>query len=93
MTLLAGPGQPQEAEAKSGYLLSQLWLVLQKGMVAKPFENQVDLGGWIEAVVGVVLLMFLPGFIKSLSKAVGVIEHPVGVQWMLTHGAAILSRF
>ena len=86
MTLLAGPFQPQEAEAKSGYLLSQLWLVLQKGMVAKPLKHQIDLGCWIEAVVGVALLMFLPGFIESLSKAVGVIEHPVGVQWMFTHG-------
>ena len=93
MTLPAGPGQPQQAEAKSGYLPSQLWLVLQKGMVAKPLEHQIDLGCWIEAVVGVALLMFLPGFIESLSKAVGVIEHPVGVQWMLTHGAAIFSRF
>lgn len=93
MKLLAGPGQPQEAEAKSGYLLSQLWLVLQKGVLAKPLENQVDLGCWIEAVVGVELLMFLPGFIESLSKAVGVIEHPVGVQWMLTHGDAVFSRF
>lgn len=86
MTLLAGLGQPQEAESKSGYLLSQLWLVLQKGVLAKPFENQVDLGCWIESVVGVELFMFLPGFIESLSKAVGVIEHPVGVQWMFTHG-------
>ena len=93
MTLPAGPGQPQQAEAKSGYLPSQLWLVLQKGMVAKPLEHQIDLGCWIEAVVGVALLMFLPGFIESLSKAVGVIEHPVGVQWMLTHGAAVFSRF
>ena len=77
MTLPAGPGQPQQAEAKSGYLPSQLWLVLQKGMVAKPLEHQIDLGCWIEAVVGVALLMFLPGFIESLRKAVGVIEHPV----------------
>ena len=93
MKLLAGPGQPQEAEAKSGYLLSQLWLVLQKGMVAKPLEHQIDLGCWIEAVVGIALFMLLPGFIESLSKAVGVIEHPVRVQWMLTHGAAVFSRF
>ncbi len=93
MKLLAGPGQPQEAEAKSGYLLSQLWLVLQKGMVAKPREHQIDLGCWIEAVVGIALFMLLPGFIESLSEAVGVIEHPVGVQWMLTHGAAIFSCF
>ena len=93
MKLLARPGQPQEAEAKSGYLLSQLWLVLQKGMVAKPLEHQIDFGCWIEAVVGIALFMLLPGFIESLSEAVGVIEHPVGVQWMLTHGAAVFSRF
>ena len=93
MKLLAGPGQPQEAEAKSGYLLGQLWLVLQKGMVAKPLEHQIDLGCWIKSVVGIALFMLLPGFIESLSEAVGVIEHPVGVQWMLTHGAAIFSCF
>ena len=93
MKLLARPGQPQEAEAKSGYLLSQLWLVLQKGMVAKPLEHQIDLGCWIKSVVGIAMFMLLPGFIKSLSEAVGVIEHPVGVQWMLTHGAAIFSCF
>jgi hypothetical protein len=79
LKLQARPRQSQQPQPEPSHLAGQLRFVGKEGMVSELLEHQLHLCSGIQAMVGISLLVLDPGLIKGLGKAVGVIEHPVGL--------------